>query len=134
MWSDLFRNIFITAHVHSMMGRYCFHRCLSVIICGGTQSQVWVGGTPSQVWGGTMSQVWGHTPSQVWVGGTLSQVWVGGTPSQVWMVGGYPISALNGGCTWGYPLARFGWWDGVPGVPPGQVWMVGGTLGTPLII
>ena len=59
------------------------------------------------------------------------------------MVGGYPISGLDGG---GYPPTRSGWWGRYPirgldgrgrppsqvwmmgwGVPPSQVWMVGGT-------
>ena len=63
---------------------------------------VWV--TPSQVWlGGTQSQVPGGYPiSGQGEGGTQSQVW-GGTPSQV--KGGTPSQ--------GAPLTRSGW-----GTPP----------------
>ena len=113
---DLLKILFfllITARIHSMMGRYCFYRCLSGNILGGYPIQVWmVGGTPSQVWG---------YPIQVWI--------MEGTPSQVWGVphpgldgGGYPISGLG----WGIPYLRSG--VGVPhlrswtGGTPSQVW------------
>ena len=104
--------------MRSMTGRYCFHRCLSVNIWGGTLSRSgwWgypiLGGTPSQ--GGTQG-----TPSHFWmVGGTPSQGYpiLGGTPNQVWMVGGTPVRSWQWAVP-GVPSARSGWW-GVPRYPP----------------
>ena len=147
--------LFITARVRSMTGRYCFHRCLSVNICvwGGYPSQVWmVGGVPhprSEVGGGTLGGLDGggyHIPG---VGGTPARFgwwgvphpWHGGYPSQIWMVvGGYPLARSGwwGGVPhsssgwWGVPHHRSGWWGGtpsqvwmvgVPGVPPHHYWM-----------
>ena len=54
-----------TNHIHSMMVRYCFHRCLSVHTCG-------VGGYPSQIRMGGTPVRWAP-PSQVRMGGYPSQ-------------------------------------------------------------
>ena len=132
--------------------------CLLTFVGVGYPSQVWmVGGTPFLGWGVPWPGLEGGTPSLGWGGGTWPGLDGGGIPlSQAWMVGGIPWPGLDGGGTWGYPLARHGWW-GVPqpgldggglpspsparsgwwggtparsvcweGYPPGQVWMVGG--------
>ena len=125
-----------------MTGRYCFHRFLSVNICGGGYpvpgqgrgypipglGRGWVphprsrwGGVPHprSGWEGTLSQVWGYPIPGLNGGGTPSSH--GGgipryPPSQVWMVG-VPLGTptMTG---WGTPLVRFGWW----GVPPMTGW------------
>ena len=103
-------NIYYRPHPKDV-GRLCFHRRLSVHICGG-------GGEypiPGRV----------GTSSQVWVGGTLSQVWTGEYPIPG-LDRGYPIPCLDGGTpshVWmGVPHPRSGW-GGTPcprldGVPP----------------
>ena len=55
-------------------------------------------GVPCPRSGGYPISGLGGTPSQVWMGSTPSQVW-GGTPSQVWMVG-VPHPGLDGGTPW----------------------------------
>ena len=75
----------VTAHIHSMMGRYCFHRCLSVNILGGIPHlrSGW-GITPFQVWG--VPHVRGVPHVQ---GDPIS----GGTPCpRVPYLGRYPMS------------------------------------------
>ena len=50
-----FVDLIVTTRIRSMMGRYCFHRCLSVNISGvggGTWSQIFWEGTRSQDFGG----------------------------------------------------------------------------------
>ena len=92
---------------------------------GGTPSQVWGvpclrsrRGTLSQVWGVPHLRFRGYPVPGL--GGTPSQVW-GGTPSLVWGVphprsGGYPVPA-PGGFPRYPPIPDLGW-----GTPPGQTW------------
>ena len=99
-------------------GRLCFDT--SLCVC----PQLWGGkGYPIPGLGGyPILGLGGSTPSQVWVRGTPSQVWMvgGSTPSQVWMVWGVPHPRSGWGGTpsqvwvgWGVPHPRSGWW-GVP--------------------
>ena len=77
--------LIFTARVRSTTGRYCFHRCLPVNICGG-------GGVSTPARSGR----WGGYPP------ARSGWWIGVPPNQVWMVGGgypgYPFwPGLDGG-------------------------------------
>ena len=137
MWSDLLRNIFITVRVRSTTGRYCFHRCLSVIICVICRGvpcprSGWGVPLPRSGGGGVLcprsgavphpKSGWGGTPFPGLDGGG----YLGYPPDQVWMVGGHPIPGLDGGgcpipgLDGGVPQARSGWW----GCPPARISMM----------
>ena len=96
---ETYKHLFITTCLRSMMGRYCFHRCLSVNICGGGVPHLRSGwGVPRPRSG------WGiPCPRSGLVGG-------GTCPRSR----GYPIPGLDGG---GVPPARSGWWEGTLGTP-----------------
>ena len=82
----------ITARVRSTTGRYCFYRCLSVNIKGGSQVQVQVGGVQVGE-GGSQVKV------QVGEGSSLRS---GGVPGPGPGRGGIPVSDLGGE---GYPVS-----------------------------
>ena len=148
-----------TARVRSTTGKYCFHRCLSVNICGGGYPIPGLGGGvpcpgldggavphPRSRVGDTpgRSGWWGvpHPRSGVGVPltgldgeGTPSQVWVGGYPGQVWMVEGTPSQVWSGGVPQkgldGGSTPFLGWGVPWPGLDGGDGTPSLGYMGTP---